>query len=422
MFDDIETADESADDDATRGDVIDPSAVPPDTASAHPACVPWLASAPGTAALFPAVAAEAIEDGEAAAAPPDESNESEPRLGSVPGRFVDDTGTAPIIIASAGQPQAAAATAEETDSEVGGEFDAPDAPANASPGTNGAPAGQPSNNQAHARTTTAGNAELWIPAPAVGMTAGADPNQAVQESIADPEAAPSRLGSIAQGDSFTSRDESEPGDASPSTPPDRAARAPIADAIIAAIAESSSHTVGRGDLLVRDPLADTPLASASRPAWAQARAFMTLAPAMDAAPLLAATDPGAIAGAPLTHTERASAFATIVQTVRVQVKEGVSEATVRLRPEHLGEVTIAVRVEGRTVSAIVHAESAQVREWLQSQESTLRGSLVEQGLHLERLQIHRDARQDRRDQPAPEARRTRTRRGQEPEPRFEVVA
>jgi flagellar hook-length control protein FliK len=112
----------------------------------------------------------------------------------------------------------------------------------------------------------------------------------------------------------------------------------------------------------------------------------------------------------------------LVQTMHVMVKGNVSEATVRLRPEHLGEVSVAIRVEGKAVTATVTAEAASVREWLQSHEEALRTGLQQQGLTLDRLIVQREARQERREQQHQEARRSRPRRGQDPQPRFEVSA
>ena len=108
--------------------------------------------------------------------------------------------------------------------------------------------------------------------------------------------------------------------------------------------------------------------------------------------------------------------------MRVMVRGNVSEATLRLRPEHLGDVSVVVRVDGRVVTATVIAESAGVREWLQLHEEALRTGLQQQGLTLDRLVVQREARQERREQPHPDARRSRPRRGQDPQPRFEVSA
>jgi flagellar hook-length control protein FliK len=108
----------------------------------------------------------------------------------------------------------------------------------------------------------------------------------------------------------------------------------------------------------------------------------------------------------------------LVQTMRVMVRGNLSEATVRLRPEHLGDVSVSVRVDGKVVTATVIADSAGVREWLQQHEEALRAGLQQQGLTLDRLVVQREARQERREQPHPEARRSRPRRGQGSPPRF----
>lgn len=130
---------------------------------------------------------------------------------------------------------------------------------------------------------------------------------------------------------------------------------------------------------------------------------------------------GAPAAPPSPVTHAPDNFGRLVQTMRVQLKDGISEATVRLRPEHLGEVNISIRVDGKVVSAIVHAESAGVREWLQSQESALRASLSEQGLQLDRLHVQRDPRHDRREHPSQEPKRSRPRHPAGPDARFEVM-
>lgn len=80
--------------------------------------------------------------------------------------------------------------------------------------------------------------------------------------------------------------------------------------------------------------------------------------------------------------------ASLVQTLRVFTRPGTWEATVRLRPEHLGEVSITLTVERYTVSAVVHAERPAVREWLQAHEDQVRAGLSDHGLHLGRFAIH----------------------------------
>src|SRR5207247_6682121 len=89
----------------------------------------------------------------------------------------------------------------------------------------------------------------------------------------------------------------------------------------------------------------------------------------------------------------------MIESMRVQIKDGIQEATVHLKPEHLGEVTISVRVERGVVSAIVHTATPAVQQWLEAQEGKLRSGLLAQVLHLERFYVHRDGSQERREQP-----------------------
>src|SRR5574337_235599 len=58
--------------------------------------------------------------------------------------------------------------------------------------------------------------------------------------------------------------------------------------------------------------------------------------------------------------------------IQVQVRDGVSEARLRLSPEHLGEVTVRLRVESGGVTAILHAESPQVSGWIAAHQDELR--------------------------------------------------
>jgi len=101
--------------------------------------------------------------------------------------------------------------------------------------------------------------------------------------------------------------------------------------------------------------------------------------------------------APVTPAQTAENVARLVESVRVQWRQGVPEATVKLNPEHLGEVTISVRVERGQVAAVVHAETAAVQQWLEAHEEKVRSGLADQGLTLERFVVQRDRQQSRRD-------------------------
>jgi flagellar hook-length control protein FliK len=113
----------------------------------------------------------------------------------------------------------------------------------------------------------------------------------------------------------------------------------------------------------------------------------------------------------------------LVQAMHVNVRSGVMEATVRLRPEYLGEVTIQLRVEGTSVTAVVQTEVAGVRQWLESQEQAIRNGLAAHGLDLDRLVINPDGEQQqaRDDSEANESRRRAYRRRQQSTERFEIT-
>ena len=145
--------------------------------------------------------------------------------------------------------------------------------------------------------------------------------------------------------------------------------------------------------------------------------------ATSAAPATAAVAAAAPA-APLAAPDAppdAENVGRLIQTMRVGMRTGAWEATVRLKPEHFGEVTIAMRVEGNTVTASVHAESAGVRQWLESQEQAVRSGLAEHGLQLDRFVVQRDGQQARRDSQQQEARRRQPRRPPQNGQRFEIV-
>jgi flagellar hook-length control protein FliK len=113
---------------------------------------------------------------------------------------------------------------------------------------------------------------------------------------------------------------------------------------------------------------------------------------------------------------------TLVQAMRITAKAGGWEATVRLKPEHMGEVTIALRVEGKNVSAVVQAESAGVRQWLMSQEDAVRSGMSEHGLQLDQFTVSRDGqRREAEEQQPQQQQRRRARATEQTAQRFEIV-
>ena len=91
------------------------------------------------------------------------------------------------------------------------------------------------------------------------------------------------------------------------------------------------------------------------------------------------------APAPLPNED--GVVSSIVQSIRLQMRDGVGTAIVNLEPDYLGVVSIALRVENGTVTATMHAENPQVRAWMEANQGMLRESLAGQGLSLDRLLI-----------------------------------
>jgi flagellar hook-length control protein FliK len=101
------------------------------------------------------------------------------------------------------------------------------------------------------------------------------------------------------------------------------------------------------------------------------------------APLPAMATAVAAAGPP--HDDALPA--QIIRSIRLQWQAGQGEARVQLRPDYLGELTIALKVEQGGVSALLHAEAPEVRRWIEANTATLRDALAEQGLRLDRLVV-----------------------------------
>ena len=158
-----------------------------------------------------------------------------------------------------------------------------------------------------------------------------------------------------------------------------------------------------------------------------------------AAPFTASTAPmngvpGIVVGqgltaAPLYPADAAALAPQIVQAIKIQWQGGIGEARIKLHPEYLGELTIAIRVErGGAVSASLESGSSSVRQWLQGNESSLRQGLADQGLHLERLQVSDQSprvtwdgeKQREQEQPSPNRKQSPQRRRPDA-PTFEVV-
>jgi hypothetical protein len=81
---------------------------------------------------------------------------------------------------------------------------------------------------------------------------------------------------------------------------------------------------------------------------------------------------------------------SIIQSLRMQYQRGGGDAIVHIKPEHLGPVTVSMRVENGAVTAVIDADNPAVAEWLRANEHVLRDGLASSGLHLERFTVKRD--------------------------------
>ena len=82
----------------------------------------------------------------------------------------------------------------------------------------------------------------------------------------------------------------------------------------------------------------------------------------------------------------------LVRAMHAQFRAGVGEARIRLNPEHLGEVRVAITIDGDRVSALLQVERPEVQRAIESQSDSLRSGLAAQGFTLEHLSVSRDDR------------------------------
>ena len=174
---------------------------------------------------------------------------------------------------------------------------------------------------------------------------------------------------------------------------ERAAAPAASEAASSAASTANANSGGSGQPSggsTPDPAAQ--FSAASRQSAPNTMAFMVNGPmpldtrAMAAA-VAAAT--GHVDSAPVAIPER-DVIAQLVQSMRVQFRDGIGEAVLKLNPEHLGSVQISLRIENGAIKATVQAEAPAVRQWLESQQETLRTSLADQGLRLERFVVEPD--------------------------------
>ncbi len=192
-----------------------------------------------------------------------------------------------------------------------------------------------------------------------------------------------------------------PASPAPSTRIDLGATAGVVDASLATSTFDAAAQDGASSDGQSRAFAHSAAAAEAEPGGeslsASAHAFM-IPPAAADGGKVASTAVAAAAAAPApapAEVPDAESAAALVDTIRLFSKPGIWEATVTLKPEHMGEVTINLTVERNNVSAVVRAESAGVREWLQANEGSVRTGLNEQGLQLTRFEVEEQEAQRR---------------------------
>lgn len=101
---------------------------------------------------------------------------------------------------------------------------------------------------------------------------------------------------------------------------------------------------------------------------------------------------------------RDSPFAMEEPTPGAQVARGLAQAltgkggtvTLRLRPEHLGQVTAHVRVENGVVGVRIEASHEEARALLERESSVLRASLESRGMEVGHVRVELSSRSDER--------------------------
>jgi flagellar hook-length control protein FliK len=113
----------------------------------------------------------------------------------------------------------------------------------------------------------------------------------------------------------------------------------------------------------------------------------------------------------------------IVQSMRMQFRDGIGEAVLKLNPEHLGSVSISLKVENGGLKANVQADMPAVRQWLESQQDTLRSALAEHGLRLDQFDVEPDAQRQQADDEGQreQSRKRQAQKREAEQPVFEVV-
>ncbi len=177
----------------------------------------------------------------------------------------------------------------------------------------------------------------------------------------------------------------------PAVPAQPAAAAPVtlqssAQTVVAAASDSkpsdNGDNLAAGNLFDTDTAGDKPgTASGTLTQFAgildqqAAKVSQPADQAPDAAQSTPRPDPYDIAG-------------QIVQQARLITRPQNSEMIIRLKPEHLGELTMRIVVENGTVSAAFHSSNPDVRAALEASQLQFRQEMTSQGLKVNDVGIY----------------------------------
>ncbi|MGV2883808.1 flagellar hook-length control protein FliK [Paenibacillus taichungensis] len=101
---------------------------------------------------------------------------------------------------------------------------------------------------------------------------------------------------------------------------------------------------------------------------------------------------GTSAGKPAEPVMQASQFAKemtqfVVNKLDIVQQKGFSEATISLRPEHLGKLDVQITLQNGQLVARFMTEHTMAKDMLEQQMMQLRSSLQAQGIQVERLEV-----------------------------------
>lgn len=91
--------------------------------------------------------------------------------------------------------------------------------------------------------------------------------------------------------------------------------------------------------------------------------------------------------APEAPAESKALTSQVVRGLALALRQGTGRVTLRLNPEHLGQVVVRVTVDRGQVTASLKASDPAARQLLSSSTDDLRAALEARGLSVERIDI-----------------------------------